>query len=175
MSQIVYEPIAVIWRRPNSQDSLVEMPLVAFHNQLVSSTNHVNAISSVELCNNVTAKQIASTAWRHAPALSVFRIGPEKVTHGSVVRNLKLQCTRSHFPTHDKIRIREFGKPLVFCLWSGFGLGSVCLGIDLRERRKFCHRLSPRGTSNQRFPCSNATQCCYHIYGGTRRRIHKPA
>lgn len=83
----VATPIAVIGRRPDSQNRLVEVPLVAFHYQLVSAANHVNIVRGVELCHHVTPEEISGATWRNAPTLRVLGVGPKKVAHRSVVGN----------------------------------------------------------------------------------------
>merc|ERR1719461_733614 len=41
--------VAVVGCTPDSQDSFVKMPFVAFHHQLVCATDHVNVVGLIEL------------------------------------------------------------------------------------------------------------------------------
>ena len=42
-------PVAIIRSWPNSKNCLIKMPLVSLHNQLMSTTDQVNVICSIEL------------------------------------------------------------------------------------------------------------------------------
>ena len=83
-------PVAIVWCRPDSENSLVEMPFVALHDQLMSSTNHLNIICSIELTDNIASKQISCSSWWHSPSLGVLWVTPKKITHGTIMRNLLL-------------------------------------------------------------------------------------
>ena len=65
-------PIAVVRRRPDSQNSLVEVPLVAFHHELMCSADQVDAVGCVELLYHITAEQVAGSSRGHAPTLCVY-------------------------------------------------------------------------------------------------------
>ena len=64
-------PVAVVGCRPHSEYSLVEVPLVTFHHQLVGTADHVNVVGCIELGHHVTAKQVAGPTGAHAPACCV--------------------------------------------------------------------------------------------------------
>lgn len=66
-----HTPIAVVGCRPHSEHSLVEMPLVSLHDELVGSTDHVYIISSIELGHDVTAKQITRSSWAYSPTCGI--------------------------------------------------------------------------------------------------------
>ena len=98
----VTAPVAIVRRRPHCQHRFVEMPFVAFHDQLMRSANHVDAIRLIELRHDIAAEQIAGTALANAPTERVLRIGPtnrladrirrvsfvlpEQIAHGPIVR-----------------------------------------------------------------------------------------
>ena len=42
-------PVAVVWCGPHREDCLIKMPLVSFHNQLMSSADQVNVICCIKL------------------------------------------------------------------------------------------------------------------------------
>lgn len=48
------------------------MPLVALHDKLMCSADHVYIISYIELGDHIWAKQIASTSRAYSPSLSVW-------------------------------------------------------------------------------------------------------
>lgn len=48
------------------------MPLVALHDQLVRSADHVDVIGGVELGDHVAAEQVAGAPGTHPPACSVW-------------------------------------------------------------------------------------------------------
>lgn len=48
------------------------MPLVALHDQLVSSADHVDVVGGVELGNHVAAEQVAGASGTYPPASSVW-------------------------------------------------------------------------------------------------------
>lgn len=55
-------------------------PVVTIHNELMGTSYSCEAIGVIELLGNVLAERVASTARADAPAASVIRVGPEKVT-----------------------------------------------------------------------------------------------
>lgn len=69
--QCLHTPVAVVGRRPHGEHSLVEVPLVALHDQLVSAADHVDVIGSVELGHHVAPKEVASTSGTDPPASGI--------------------------------------------------------------------------------------------------------
>lgn len=67
----IYLPVAVVGRRPHSEHRLVEVPLVALHDQLVCPTDHVDVVGSVELGNHVAPEQVPGTSGTHPPPSGV--------------------------------------------------------------------------------------------------------
>ena len=63
-------------------------PVVSFHYQLVSPGHQSQAVGVVESLRDVLAEGVSRPPGRDAPASSVIRVGPEEVTHGTLVRNL---------------------------------------------------------------------------------------
>lgn len=45
--------VAIIWRGPDCENSLVEVPLVSLHHELVRSAYHLDVVGLVELGHNV--------------------------------------------------------------------------------------------------------------------------
>ena len=74
----VTAPVAIVRRRPHRQHRLVEMPLVAFHDQLMSSADQIDAIRLIELGDDIAAEQVAGTALTNAPAQRILGIGPTR-------------------------------------------------------------------------------------------------
>lgn len=62
-----FTPVAVVGRRPHGEHSLVEVPLVPLHDQLVSTADHVDVVGGVELGHDVAPKQVAGTSGTHPP------------------------------------------------------------------------------------------------------------
>lgn len=60
-------PVAVVGCGPHGEHSLVEVPLVALHDQLVRSTNHVDVVGGVELSHHVAPEQISSPSGTDPP------------------------------------------------------------------------------------------------------------
>ena len=50
----------------------------------------VNLVGLVELRDDLAAKQVSGPPWAEPPTLDVLRVGPEQVTHGTVMRHLLL-------------------------------------------------------------------------------------
>ena len=126
-------PVAIVWCRPDSENSLVEMPFVALHDQLMSSTNHLNIICSIELTDNIASKQISCSSWWHSPSLGVLWVTPEEITHGSIMGNLLLPV---------------YCSDLVKCLYTGTqpSVNTEYLSIDngwQREIVKYLCAVSP--------------------------------
>ena len=88
--------IAIIGSRPNGENGLVEVPLVAFHDELMGAADHVDVVGGVELRHNVAAEQIAGASRTHAPALRVFWVGPKQITHRSVVGHFLFPVYRAY-------------------------------------------------------------------------------
>ena len=59
-------------------------------------TDHLDIVGLVKLRDDVGAEEVTCASRRHAPPLSVLWIGPQEVTHGSVVRNLLLPIDRAN-------------------------------------------------------------------------------
>lgn len=64
-------PVAVIRSWPDSEDRLIEMPLVPLHDQLMRSADQVNLVGWVKLLHHVTAEQVSSTTGTDTPALGI--------------------------------------------------------------------------------------------------------
>ena len=63
-------------------------PVVSFHDELVSSRDQRESVRVVEGLRDVLAEGVAGTARGNAPATPVVRVGPEEVTHWTLVRDL---------------------------------------------------------------------------------------
>lgn len=92
-------PIAIIGRGPHSEYSLVEVPLVPLHDELVGATNHVNVVGHVELSHYVRSEQVACAARGHAPALCVC-VGRVKIIN-SISYLLLLSSTSCIWQTNN--------------------------------------------------------------------------
>lgn len=84
----VSAPIAVIWCRPDGDESLVEHVFETLHNELMSATNQGDFVCVVKLSDDIASKEIASASWRESPTVNFFGIRPEEIAHGSIVRDL---------------------------------------------------------------------------------------
>lgn len=73
-------PVAVVWGRPDGEHGLVEVPLVALHDQLVGPADHVDVVGRVELGHHVAAKQVACPPGAHPPALGICKGETEDVS-----------------------------------------------------------------------------------------------
>jgi len=82
--------VAVVGRRPDGEHGLTKVPLVALHDELMGAADEVDVVGRVELLDDVAAKQIPRPSRGHSPPLTVFWVGPEQVTHGTVVGDLLL-------------------------------------------------------------------------------------
>lgn len=82
--------VAVIGRRPDGDDGVVEHFLEAFHNELVSTRDHRKVVAVVENFDNIGAEEKACASRRETPAVDLVGIGPQEVAHGSLVRNFLL-------------------------------------------------------------------------------------
>lgn len=72
-SQTVYHaPVAVVWRRPDRYQLVVEHPLVPVHHQLVSAADEADLVVAAEVLAHITTKQVASTTRAQAPPLDVL-------------------------------------------------------------------------------------------------------
>ncbi len=65
-------------------------PIVALHDKLVSTRDEGEAVGVVEGLADILAKGETSTTRRNAPTFAVIGVRPEKVAHGTFVRNLEV-------------------------------------------------------------------------------------
>jgi len=80
--------IAVVWRRPNSNQILAwEHVLVALLYQLVSTADQLQAVHSTELIRHFRSEKPTSTARTDLPCFNVLRIRPHQVAEGAFVGN----------------------------------------------------------------------------------------
>ena len=61
--RLVTAAVAIIGSRKDRDDLAIVLPLVSFHDQLMSTRNKVKAVNVRKLLGNVLAKRITSTAW----------------------------------------------------------------------------------------------------------------
>ena len=61
----LYLPVAVVGGRPHGENRFRKVPLVAFHHQLVSSTDHLYVVGRVELQQQVSHSHRYITVSRH--------------------------------------------------------------------------------------------------------------
>jgi len=62
-SSLVTAPVAIIGRRKNRDDGSVVLPLVSFHDELMSTSDKVQTINVRKLLRDVLAKGVASSPW----------------------------------------------------------------------------------------------------------------
>ena len=62
-------------------------PVVSIHYKLMCSAHKTQAICLIELLANVLSEGVSRTPWRNAPAHTIIRVRPEKVTDGTFMRN----------------------------------------------------------------------------------------
>ena len=77
-------PVAVVWCGPDRENSVIEVPLVSFHHQLMGATDQVYAVGRVELGYHVTPKQVSRSPRAHSPALRVYKGRGRRVKHNCV-------------------------------------------------------------------------------------------
>ena len=58
------------------------------HDKLMSARNEGKTVTVVELSAYILAKRVTSPSRGYAPACALIRIRPEKITHGTFVRDL---------------------------------------------------------------------------------------
>jgi hypothetical protein len=61
--RLVTTSVTVIWRRKYRNDGSVVLPLVAFHHQLMSSSNKVQAVNVGKLFGNVLPERVSGSPW----------------------------------------------------------------------------------------------------------------
>lgn len=66
--------VAVVRRREDGDHILVVRPVVALHDQLVSSRDQCQAVGRIELLRDVLPKGVPCTARGDAPAAPVVRV-----------------------------------------------------------------------------------------------------
>lgn len=113
----IYLPVAVVGCRPHSEHSLVEVPFVALHDQLVCSTDHMNVVGGVKLGHHVTPKQIASTSGTHPPPCGVWgredQSGEDSVTECQ----FSLYYAKYHFFQCSQAVFKWLDRMYTFRVW----------------------------------------------------------
>ena len=150
----IYAPVAVVGRWPHSEHRLVEVPLIALHDQLVRSTDHVDVVGGVELGHHVAPEQVAGTSGTHAPPCGVWGRREERsgehlrlvspslnrfFEHSETIRHLRrLDRMRAYLQgrtTGGRTWARRGGLP-VSCQWSESGPVSGWRGTSRRAHRR---------------------------------------
>src|SRR5690606_35253273 len=80
---LVTTSIAVIGSTEDRYHIPVLTPVVAFHDQLMSSRNQCQSVVMVKSLGHVLTKCIAGSSRRNAPSAAIIRIRPQQVAHGS--------------------------------------------------------------------------------------------
>jgi hypothetical protein len=69
-------------------EELARTYLVALIDQLMSTSDELQAIDVIELGGNLVTKEPASTTGRNSPCLDILRITPDQVAESTFMRNL---------------------------------------------------------------------------------------
>ena len=87
-------PVAVIWSRPNRDQSFVEHFLVALHHKLVSTSNQVKIIFVIKVVYFFFSKEETSSTRTYTPSTHLLRIRPHQITHWSFMGHflLSIDC-----------------------------------------------------------------------------------
>ena len=103
-ASFVAAAIAVIRCRENRHNGFLVIPIEPIHHKLVSSGNQFQVVSMVEVLRYVLAESEAGSSRRYTPAVSVVRVRPEQVAHGSFVRHLDLPVDGAYLIERVQIR-----------------------------------------------------------------------
>jgi len=87
-SSLISTSVTIVGCGEDGNDIFVMTPVVALHDKLMSSRNQCQSIIVVELLTYILAEGISSSARTDTPSRSIVGIGPEKVTHGALMRHL---------------------------------------------------------------------------------------
>lgn len=87
--------IAIIRRRPNCDELLIEHVLNAFVNQLVGPADQLQLVPLHEVLRDERAEQPSSAARALSPRVHVLRVAPDEVAERSFVRNLNATVDRT--------------------------------------------------------------------------------
>mmetsp|Transcript_7045 Transcript_7045/g.18173 ORF Transcript_7045/g.18173 Transcript_7045/m.18173 type:complete len:311 (+) Transcript_7045:154-1086(+) len=86
----VSAPVAIVGCTPDSDELVVEEPLVALHDELVRPGDEGQPVDVVELLADVPTKQITRPSGTETPAGNFLWVAPQQVAHGPLVRHLLL-------------------------------------------------------------------------------------
>jgi hypothetical protein len=70
--------------------------LISLVDQLVSPSDELQAINMVELGCDLITKEPASATRRNSPSVDVLGITPDKITEGTLMRNLLSTCNNAN-------------------------------------------------------------------------------
>jgi len=81
--------VAIVRRRPDGYEGLVEEELEAFVHKLMRAADELKAVHRTKLLSNLGAEEPTSAALGDLPGVDVrLRVGPDEVTEGALVRSL---------------------------------------------------------------------------------------
>jgi hypothetical protein len=78
----------IIRRREDGDDILLVTPIISLHHELMCARDERESIVMIELLADILSERVAGSSRRDAPAAPVVGVGPQQVTHGSLVRHL---------------------------------------------------------------------------------------
>lgn len=85
---LVPAAIAVVRRTKHCDDVAVVRPIVALHDELVSTCDSRQAVRVIKLFGYILTETVASTSGRDTPSASVIGVRPEQIAHGTLLGHL---------------------------------------------------------------------------------------
>ena len=78
--------------------------LVAFINELMSTSDELETIDMVKLGRNLVSKEPTCTARGNSPRLNIFRVAPDQVAEGSLMRDLLSTSNNTNLVNRTNLR-----------------------------------------------------------------------
>ena len=81
--------------------------LVAFINELMCTSDELETVDMVKLGRNLVSKEPTCTARGNSPCLNVFRVAPDQVAEGSLVRDLLSTSNNTNLVNRPNFRAQS--------------------------------------------------------------------
>lgn len=97
--------VAVIGSAPHGDELLVELVLVSFLNELMSSADEFETVDLHELVRHASTKQPTRASRTHLPTTNIIlRITPHEIAEGAIVGDLNVAVNHSNLIQSANIR-----------------------------------------------------------------------
>ena len=159
--------ITIIRGGPDSEHRFIEMPLIAFHHELMGPADQIDVIHLIELRDHIAAEEVASTAWTDSPAKRFLWIRPKAHLVTTTSTSLSLPLTREDHTSVHRAVLPSSDRSV----W--FDRACSPMGSVHHAHRRFSRRSPPIDWDSRTLLCSIARPWSIRISSNIRRRSRR--